>query len=52
MKSKTIKAPPGFLLVEIVLSNGIKKLVARSQKSYRSPKTWNGKKWVTTPNCC
>lgn len=47
--SKKITAPIGFTISTITLSNGLKKLVARSNKSYRSPKVWNGKKWITHP---
>lgn len=50
--SKQIKPPLGFTIKTVTYSNGLKKLVAISEKSYRSPKAWNGKKWVTLCNAC
>lgn len=49
MKPKT---PKGFTVKIVTYSNGLKKLVAISEKSYRSPKAWNGKKWVTLAGIC
>lgn len=47
--SKQIKPPLGFTIKTVTYSNGLKKLVATSEKSYNSPKIWNNKKWITIP---